>query len=219
MAQDIDSIQSLPTVADAKGIIAALFGPAASEIGVAIQGYFIPWTLSNIQRTAEKVRKLREEHGIDATKSLPPRYAFAILDGAAKEDDEKLSDMWAALISKSTDPSSGYSPLKRHIELLKVLDPLQVKILGALDNRKDGVQPPFAYFGANELSGDVDASLEDTLMALRALFVLGLVSDHWLQTYDGAGADAEMFANTREHSHILLTAFGRDLVNACRYSK
>ena len=219
MAQDIDPIQSLPTVADAKGIIAALFGPAASEIGVAIQGYFIPWTLSNIQRTAEKVRKLREEHGIDATKSLPPRYAFAIMEGAAKEDDEKLGDMWAALISKSTDPSSGYDPLKRHIELLKVLDPLQVKILDALDARKADALPPLSYFDASALSQSIDASLDHTLMALRALFVLGLVSDYWLQTFDGAGGGAEAFASNNQQSHILLTAFGRDLVGACRYSE
>lgn len=217
MTQEQAPIPPNLALQDAKGVLAALFGPVAVEIGIALQGYLIPWTLSNVRRVAGKVDRIRVEQGIDVTKSLPPRYAFMLLEGASKEDDENLAEMWAALISKATDPASGYDPLKRHIELLKVLDPLQAKILVVLHDRVNDGPPPLTYFNAEMVSVHVDVSLEHTLIALRALFSLGLVSDYWLQTFDGMGTEA--FAKSNAQSHILISAFGRDLISACRYSK
>ncbi len=80
-------------------------------------------------RLLERANKFISERGIkDNHRIVSPKFAFPIIEHASLEEDDFLQDIWAKLLVTSIDPSKE-SPHIAYIDIIRQLDPLDVKII------------------------------------------------------------------------------------------
>jgi hypothetical protein len=80
-------------------------------------------------RMADEVNKILESRGTTQTRAVPPKLALPILEAASNEDNDELQDMWAKLLANAMDPGVDVEIRLTFVEILKALNPLDVKLL------------------------------------------------------------------------------------------
>lgn len=80
-------------------------------------------------RMADKVTEILESRGIKETRAVPPKLALPILQTASTEENDELQDLWANLLANAMDPTVKVEIRFTFIEMLKSLNPLDVKTL------------------------------------------------------------------------------------------
>jgi len=80
----------------------------------------------------EKAEKIIIEKKLNLSfRQISPKLALPIFQNASIEDEESLHDIWAKLLVASIDPDMK-NPRTAFIDIIKQLDPLDVKILKEL---------------------------------------------------------------------------------------
>lgn len=85
-------------------------------------------------RLADKVNEILSQRGTTETRAVPPKLALPILENASLEDNDELQDLWAKLLANSMDPNFTEETRYAYLEIIKSLNPLDVRILNAFYN-------------------------------------------------------------------------------------
>jgi hypothetical protein len=193
---------------EAGGLLARLFGPACDEIGLALQESMRIHRLKNSVRVLRKARQFLEKSNIDP-QTVEPRILVPLLEGASLEEDERLSDKWAALLANSLSPSSHTKVLPGFVNILTQLSPPEAKILDLLLNRWHTDDDRNGHLQASYLVQELEVSGVEYEVMSGNLIRLGLCR-HFvpprMDTSDGYDPDGS----------IHLAQFGIAFVEACR---
>jgi len=77
----------------------------------------------------DKVNNILDARNISETRAVMPKFALPVLENASLEDDEELQQIWAKLMASAMDPNFSTKLRMSFIDIIKSLDPLDVKIL------------------------------------------------------------------------------------------
>jgi hypothetical protein len=90
----------------------------------------------NLVRMIKRAEKISSEEGI-APKTVPLKLLFPILENASLEEDDSMSDRWAALLANAADSASDTSVLPSFVGILKELSPREAMILDTIHSAED----------------------------------------------------------------------------------
>lgn len=99
---------------------------AAGLIGDSLK--FLRWERQ--LRYVDRYNKILEERGIVHFKAVPPKFALPMISQASLEENDELQDLWARLTANAMDPNFKLELRYAYIEIIKSLNPLDVKMLG-----------------------------------------------------------------------------------------
>lgn len=108
-----------------------VFGEAAQELSEALTLRMKYYKFLNANSIAQKVEKLRAEHGIaeEAVKYLPFGTSLKVLEASSMEEDDDVQDIWARLIFNATNQEIGLDIKKVYIEIIQSLSSSEVIFL------------------------------------------------------------------------------------------
>ncbi|MFY0253675.1 hypothetical protein ACDQ55_06930 [Chitinophaga sp. 30R24] len=86
----------------AKDFLDKLIMPAIEETGLLIKEKVTYWKFKDQVKTLNKAKEYCDKNGI-STKTISLKLLCPLLDGAALEEDEKMQDKWAILLSNLVD--------------------------------------------------------------------------------------------------------------------
>ena len=90
----------------AKDFLGKLILPPVEETGLLIKDQVSSYRFSNQIKILIKARKKCQDNGINPN-SIPFKLLCPLLENASLEDDDKLQDTWATLISNLADPAQS----------------------------------------------------------------------------------------------------------------
>lgn len=115
---------------EAAGLMQQLLGPAFEELGQAIRDRVILFRAGRVVRLMDRAQSLLREAGREPQR-VAPKTLLTILEGASLEDDDDLSDYWAALLANaSIEENLSYGASFGAI--LRQLTPEDAQVLTAL---------------------------------------------------------------------------------------
>lgn len=126
--------KALETTEKLAGFVAKVFKePIRDAVGIIGDRLkFMRWERQ--VRLADRVNEILSQRRVIETKAVPPKLALPILENASLEDNNELQDLWARLLANSMDPSFTEEVRFAFIEIIKSLNPLDVKVLQAFYN-------------------------------------------------------------------------------------
>lgn len=157
-------------VSAAKGLLEKLCGPAFEELGSLLQDRARVYRLKNQLRMLGKVQAMLQEAGTDVH-AVPLRALLPLLEGAALEDDEGLSDKWAGLLASAASSGEGESTHPSFPRILSEITPQEAIILDRL--YQAGASVSWNVF-REEIAKEFGTSVEAINQAYGNLFRLGV---------------------------------------------
>jgi hypothetical protein len=118
-------------VSAAKGLLQKLSGPAFEELGLLLQDRARVYRLKNQLRMLDKVQAMLHRAGTEVS-AVPLRILLPLLEGAALEDDEGLSDKWAGLLASAASSVENDSTHPSFPRILSEMSPHEALILDKL---------------------------------------------------------------------------------------
>jgi hypothetical protein len=197
----------------AEGLIKAVFGPPAEEIGQLLKEKVSFRRYRNLLKIAAKAKDMLEAAGL-SPKEVPLSIIHPLLESASLEEDEGLQARWAALLANVSVLESP--SLRCFTEILKQLSPLEARFL---DKAHDEAFQPRPWGPPNMAPPKKYPILENTLSPLSTPMIvnverLGLVTrlkhDH-AEFTSSWGMNAFAVSN-----HLWMSDFGLEFVRACR---
>lgn len=86
-----------------------------------------------VNRLARKFNEeLAADGGIANLRAVPTSFALAALEEGSMEEDDDLQDIWARLLANAADASSGVSPRRAYISMIKDMTPLDAIIFESI---------------------------------------------------------------------------------------
>ncbi len=140
----------------------------------------------------EKTEHLLESRGLrGGFRTVPPKLALPIIQGASFEDNDNLHSLWAGLLATAMDPNepmirTGFS------DILRQLEPVDVAILAAMHRhfevkmeryeelgQSENTLPPTAYsISKHDLISEVEIKDTQYWTSIDNLTRLGLSSSY-----------------------------------------
>jgi hypothetical protein len=159
-------------------LIAALFGPAASEAGLMLEDHVRYFRLRRQVRLCEKTGEFLTDAGV-TPRAVPLKLLIPIIENASLEEDDDLQDMWARLLATAADPSSkAIEAMPSYLAVLRELSSNEVRFLNAWYETFVGNTP-----GVTEFSR---AYITDRRFILAEL--LPIYNSSVVVTYQGVGS-------------------------------
>jgi len=115
----------------AKSLLQKLCGPAAEEFGAMLQDRTRVYRLKNQLRMLGKVQAMLQNAGTPVH-SVPLRTLLPLLEGAALEDDENLSNKWAGLLASAATSNETELSHPSFSRILSEMSPREALILDKL---------------------------------------------------------------------------------------
>jgi hypothetical protein len=200
-------------------------GPAADELGAWWQDNVRAFRARNAARAVGRAGDILEAAGRQPNE-IPLRTLLPLLEGAAKEDDAVLSELWAALLANaSIDEGEAVRPI--FAATLAQLAPLDAKLLQEIEIAEqrgyaadpllpNGEAPP-GRWGTRRveiLERFSEMSADALEVGLNTLTALGLIEhEPFLRSKDLLGR-AHVFMS--DGFEFRLSALGRTFMKACR---
>lgn len=106
---------------------------------------------------------------------IPPKFIIEILGNAFIEDDEEIQELWSNLLVNWQDPTKRFDKKMMYIEILKNLNPMEVKILEFLGTGEEGKtirNNKDMFVDGNAIKNILDLSDEEYELAMLNLFRL-----------------------------------------------
>jgi hypothetical protein len=158
-------------VSAAKGLLERLCGPAVEELGLILQDSVRVYRLKReLEKHLGKVQAMMQKAGTEV-RPVPMRTLLPLLEGAALEDDENLSDKWAGLLASAASAVEVPLTHPSFAHILSEITPREALILDRLYQ----ALPPIDW---NSLRGglaiELGTSIESIDQAYGNLFRLGL---------------------------------------------
>ena len=209
----------------AKVLIERMLGPTADSIGLNLKQKYDAYLLRNAGKAVAKAAAMVSASGKEAN-PIPLRTAVPLLEGAAREDDDALSEKWAALIANASIAEKGdavppyfatvlsqFSPLEaRVLQLLADTEPLTGTAPGTLDG-----PPKRPRFVAQQfLVADVPEANEARAVAAIDLIVsLGLATRQLEDVVKISETENLYFQGGVRDLEIQITSLGLRFLAAC----
>lgn len=157
-------------VAAAKHLLERLCGPAFDELGLLLQDRARVYRLKNQLRMLAKVQDMLQKAGTEIS-TVPIRTLLPLLEGAALEDDERLSDKWAGLLASAASSGDAELTHPSFPRILSEMSPREAVILDQL--HQTGGETDWNTFREG-LAKEFGTSIESINQAYGNLFRLGL---------------------------------------------
>ena len=155
-------------------VIASLFGPASEQIGIMFEDWAKYWRVHNVLKVSEKLQALEAKHGVRRGAAvIPPRIGIPALQHLADEDDEQLQSLWANLLYRALDPDVGSRPNRTLVNVLKEVEPTDVKVLLCLDC--SGWDSILGHMTLESIGREADIERDQLMMSIQNLFRLNLI--------------------------------------------
>ena len=114
----------------ARGFLSKVAGPAAEEAGLLLQDKVKMYRFKNQVKAVAKAQKYLEDASINPGQ-VPLRTLLPLLEGAALEDNESLSNKWASLLANAASGSGTVVP-PSFLTVLSQISPSDASILDHL---------------------------------------------------------------------------------------
>jgi hypothetical protein len=118
-------------VQTAKEFLLKLLGPATEEVGFLLQDKVRFYRFKNQLRVLKKAETMLLKSGYKP-QAVPLRVLVPILEAAASEDDDNLSDKWAALLANSSIDDGEDSSHPSFPRILSDITPGEARFLDHL---------------------------------------------------------------------------------------
>lgn len=152
---------------DAGGYVSRVLGTLPEDlVGLAIGDHVRAARWENAQRLARGVKARLEARGVQQTEKLGPSMAAELLDAAADENREELSDLWARLLANALDPSRSSRVRRIYIDIIKQLEPIDALVLQELTGPLISITPDKRTFIAGRLGlsgADIEVSFHQLI--------------------------------------------------------
>lgn len=196
-----------------------LIGPAWSGLGDALGDRVRAWHAHNWLSALDGARGIHQARGTeDRIEPIPPRIAFALMDGASKEDDPTIQAMWSALIANASDPDRADRGHARIFgQILSQMQPPDAQLLQYVCARfRDAAPGTNLSVNFVEAQHVLDLSVDTVNISAENLTRLGCLAasrvEHGIVfSYEG---DVREFRSVSGDRYTL-TALGASLVEAC----
>lgn len=157
-------------VSAAKSLLQKLSGPAFEELGLLLQDRARVYRLKNQLRMLGKVQSILHQAGGEV-RAVPLRTLLPLLEGAALEDDEGLSDRWAGLLASAASSVESDSIHPSFPRILSEMSPRESLILDKLYQAGSAIDWNSFREG---LAKEFATSVESINQAYGNLFRLGV---------------------------------------------
>jgi hypothetical protein len=178
------------------------FGKALDELGDYLAGEVRERIVARRRRAVERAAAALEDAGITAG-PVPLKLARSILVETGFEEDEGLSERWAALLANAADPSAPGAVLPIFPQILSLLTPKDALLLDYFAEQSERTAEQLVK---SEILND-----EDLTIALASLRANNLVER--LSSIAQVGESGNHYG-LREETYAL-TELGRRFVRAC----
>jgi hypothetical protein len=108
-----------------------LAGPAAEELGYTLQDSIRVYRFKRRIRLFQKIKEICKTAGIEPH-AVPLKILLPSVEYASVEENDELQDRWAALLANAADSSSNITILPAFSEVLRQLNPEEVRFLDVL---------------------------------------------------------------------------------------
>jgi hypothetical protein len=211
------------SLAPFQDLLRQLFGPAATEAGLAWGDSTRLWRVKRLVQCLDDFREFAMKRGLKL-KPVAVKILFPLLEGATLEDDDDLHQRWVALLinAASTDYENeipAYFPdiLKQLTrDEARLLDSAYDELTVGAEKRRAELQSKHPNFKGDAVAMlGISGKLISTVhpMAVDNLERLRLVTRNLT-----ALAVDDALANTMATgNHLYMTELGKAFVNACRF--
>ena len=210
--------KGIDMVASAGGALRNLLGDSLEQLGGIVSDWARYYRYKNLLEVMDKFSRIAAERRTAGKATpLPPQFALPLLEGASLESEDEVQELWAGLLANAADPARPIGLKKVYVEILRGLQPLDVRLLQAL-SRPDldadyGIHNG-ATLNAEALAAIVEADVEDTQISLQTLARYGCVLDSWQNTMQGLDTGYAGFRVNKPGSNFRLSHLGIRLVSA-----
>lgn len=104
-------------VAEARGFLSKLAGPAAEEAGLLLQDKVKLWRFQNQLKILHRAQQMLRDSGLQPS-AVPFRTLAPMLEGASLEDEPVLSEKWASLLANAAAQTFSHA---RHPAFPRIL--------------------------------------------------------------------------------------------------
>ena len=193
----------LSTLALATGgaFLGKFVGPAAESLGK------VAW--ERAQQIGQKATALLIASGREP-KSVEPKLLVPLIQAAALESDESLSDKWAALLANAADPAQRVQIQPGFVVVLQQLTPTDARVVEQLYQAAEGIsgmEKQHTVFSAGIMS---HLKLTEQEMRLSMDTLLRLQLCRAVATHGGYSVESFVMP-----SALLMTTFGLHFTQAC----
>jgi hypothetical protein len=119
------------------GIVKRMLGPAADELAEMWRDQVRLYRYERQLKCVQKAEKMAEDAGF-TPQAVPPKILFPLLEGASFEDDDKLHDMWAALLANAASPEDAAKVRPGFIAILREMSPDEAGLFNWMLNQREG---------------------------------------------------------------------------------
>ena len=175
--------------------------------------------LQNYITLSENTAKRLRDRGYsedDITKIVPLKVAIPLIENATLEEDCDIQTLWAELLANAMDPKVDIDVKVRHVSLLREMDPLDVKVLGACHAQmlaEEHQNEPLdkVFFKREKIAQDFgipEKLIEASLLNLIRLSCVdpGFVPTSMSTHVDGRRVNYRIYLGTESFSMTLLGA-------------
>lgn len=202
-AKDVERVSDVDITPELSRFMGTIAGTTVFELGELSAAEIRFWRFKRSVRHAQKAKAILDDAGI-SPQAVPFRTLVPLIESASLEEDDDLTDRWAALLANAAGGTVGVPP--SFPSVLRELEPVEAMML---DYVYDGVMiaaPELrrtVAIGRQGLMHAFEMTEEQVIYHTDNLFRLRLV---------GPGSD-HVGEETRR---VTLSEFGRAFVRACR---
>jgi Abortive infection alpha len=163
------------------GFVSRVFGTIPEDIvGVVVGDYLHHVRIRNLSKLEERTERILRERNVEA-EPVSPSLALPLFAAARDETREELQELWAHLLAAAMDPSRRSLVRRDLIDIVKQMEPLDVRVVQALakraadqhSNMQEGSPP--SYMGEG-LDKELGVTPDEIVAASDNLTRLGLQS-------------------------------------------
>jgi hypothetical protein len=169
-------------------------------------------------RMADKVGEILQSRNIKDTIAVPPKFALPILEAASLEENDDLQNLWATLLANAMDPKSGIKIEYSYIDILKSLNPTDVKLLntfyGVLEKQQgvDWSKISSYPIKKEQMIAVLELSEQNYYMSVCNLFRVQCLAPAILT--GGVSLGKEPVTIYKGQEQVVLTVLGLELIKA-----
>ena len=190
-----------------KEFLGKVIGYPLEEVGGIIGDSIRYLRTKNLINLFKKAKTLLEINKINPQK-INLKILSPLLEGASLEEDENLSEKWAALLINAADSVTAKDVKPAFIEILKTLTRIEAKILDDL------------YIYTQEHRGPVKMEYLINKFGLvkddYEIIIENLIRLNLCESPSSGGTTWNTISIFRDNKEIILTALGKAFITACK---
>lgn len=210
MSAEVVKAVTGPLTEGGQKVLAQLFGGAAGQLGAYFKDRVVLWRAGRGIYTAQRSTEMLVAAGLKP-KPVAMKALLNIMDGATLEDDDEISEMWAALLANASvtdlnDAEAAFSAILRQLSLTDAVvlkaaavtrgesytRGLNLSVGRDLSGDSEVLHTRFKFHGSQAEAPEIKRLLSVKPAALEVavdnLFRLGLLADRSVERVELRGA-------------------------------